>query len=161
EVSSGKHRAVPIDDRPTCQALSPDGTVLAWGSYVPKDQQVAATMIRRRDLTTGKDLPAVPGGAAKAIVHLLAFAPDGRTLAAASHQGNVSLWDMPNAQLRAMLKPEDGRRIMALTFSPDGRTLAVGLGGRDHEPGSIVLWDAPTGRRREVLTGHTNAVWSV
>ena len=161
DVASRKHREIPYVRNATCRALSPDSKVLAWGSYVVKDGQIRDSMIRRRDLVSGKDLPSVPSPAAKPVLQCLAYAPDGRTLAAADIGGSILLWDMPSPQLRATLTREDRRPVMAIAFSPDSKMLAAAIGGRDHEPGVIVLWDTATGRRREVLTGHTNAVWSV
>jgi WD40 repeat protein len=71
-------------------------------------------------------------------VHALAFAPDGKTLAAA-----VDLLDAKNAERVVMLDPATGERVgtdiqgfaqaapRALAFAPDGKTLAVGCVSRE------------------------------
>jgi WD40 repeat protein len=145
-------------------AFSPDGKVLAQMFHIVKDNRLDGAEVRRHDLTTGKDLPALPNTASKDLVFGLTFSPDGRTLAGADSQGNILLWDTTSAKVRATLKQEGKRRVVGLAFAPDGKTLAAAVGdapGRDHQPGLIVLWDVACGQRRLTLTGHTNAVLSV
>jgi WD40 repeat protein len=163
DLPSGKAHA-SLDESPSTLAFSPDGNVLARSAELIKDRQIAAALVRRRNLTTEQDLPALPNTAGKSPLNCLAFAADGRTLAGADYAGNILLWDTATAEVRATLKQEDRRRISALAFAPDGRTLATAVGnrpGRDHEPGLIVLWDAASAQRLLVLTGHTDAVLSV
>jgi WD40 repeat protein len=57
----------------------------------------------------------------------VAFSPDGKTLAAASGDGTVQLWDVVNGSLIEKLKGHSGG-VRAVVFSPDGRTLASGGG---------------------------------
>lgn len=45
---------------------------------------------------------------------------------------------------------------LCVAFSPDGTTLAVG-----YAPCDIILWNARTGERRELLEGHSNWVVSL
>jgi WD40 repeat protein len=164
DIAAGKALSSLPADLSTDLAFSPDGRVLARVVYHIKDKRLDAVEIRRRDVATNQDLPALvpPGG--KSRLHGLAFAPDGRTLAAADYEGHVLLWDTASARLRATLHQEDGWRIASLAFSPDGRLLAAALGepgGRDHVPGMIALWDVATGQRRCLLAGHTDAVTAV
>src|SRR5207244_7767637 len=125
---------------------------------VVKDRQIAASLVRRRDLTKQQDLPELPNTVSKDPLSQLAYSADGRTLAGTDYAGNVILWDTASAKVRATLKQEDRRRIISLAFAPDGKTLAAAVGdrpGRDHEPGLMVLWDAATRPRRATLPGHT------
>jgi hypothetical protein len=85
-------------------------------------------------------------------VNALAFAPDGRTLAAGS--SDVRLWDLRNGNVRATLQGHSGL-VNALVFSPDGRTLA--MGGR-HRDNAARIWDAQSGALIAVLPGHTGWV---
>jgi WD40 repeat protein len=164
DLGSGKVKASLADESTPALAFSPDGKVLARSVYVIKDNQITAVEVRRRDLTSGHDLPALPNTAGKNPLNCIAFSSDGRTLAGADFQGQILLWDTASAEVRTIIKQEDRRRVTSLAFAPDGRTLAATVGdrpGRDHEPGLIVLWDAATGQRRLELTGHTNAVLTV
>jgi WD40 repeat protein len=65
----------------------------------------------------------------------VAFAPDGRLLATADHDGMVKLWNVVTGRLLASL---DGRTnwLGGVAFSPDGRTLAAI--GNDTD---VRLWD--------------------
>ncbi len=99
------------------------------------------------ELATGKEFMRLKTG----LVGPIAFAPDGRLLAAAG-LGAIRLWDIPTGKevLPIQLPPNlrtsylgQPRGISSLTFSPDGKTLATGL-----LDGSILIWDvAPETRQ--------------
>ena len=59
------------------------------------------------------------------MVEDVAFSPDGKTLAMASREGNVQLWDVATGKLLETLKGHSSA-VLAVAFSPDGRTLASG-----------------------------------
>jgi WD40 repeat protein len=79
-------------------------------------------------------------------IHSLAFALDGKTLAAAGGfrdvPGEIKLWDMQTSTERATLRG-DQNGIYALAFAPDGRTLATTSFDQ-----RVALWDVGTGRER-------------
>ncbi len=109
-------------------AVSPDGKLVASG----------AEDVRLWERATGKPVRTieVPGG-----VTCLAFAPDGKTLAAGG--GRVArLYDLQTGQAAAELKPH-ANRVLGLAFSPDGRLLATG-----DAQATIRLWDV---RQRRVV----------
>jgi WD40 repeat protein len=67
--------------------------------------------------------------------HSVTFAPSGRLLATADHDGTVKLWDVATGRQLASLEGHaDG--LSGVAFSPDGRTLAA-IGHDD----DVRLWD--------------------
>jgi eukaryotic-like serine/threonine-protein kinase len=76
----------------------------------------------------------------------VAFAPDGRTLATASADQTVRLWDLSNRdQPRPLGAPLTGHTnvVWGVAFAPDGRTLATASADR-----TVRLWDLRTGTNR-------------
>jgi hypothetical protein len=75
------------------------------------------------------------------MVEDVAFSPDGKTLAMASREGSVQLWDVATGKHLETLKGHSGA-VSAVVFSPDGRTLASG--SHDH---TVRLWNIETRRQ--------------
>ncbi|KMS87018.1 WD-40 repeat protein [Streptomyces regensis] len=96
-------------------------------------------------------------------VYLTSFSPDGNTLATASYDRTVRLWDVTDPNRPAPLgRPLTGHTswVSSAVFSPDGRTLASA--GDD---GTVRLWDVtdpaharPLGKP---LTGHQGTIYLV
>jgi hypothetical protein len=59
-------------------------------------------------------------------MRLIAFAPDGRTLAASERDGILKFWDVVAGDDPVSLGSDPGGEIHTLAFSPDGRWLATG-----------------------------------
>jgi WD40 repeat protein len=91
-------------------------------------------------------------------VRMLAFSPDGKTLAAACDEG-VPLWDAASGRIHETLPVSPSRPAspfelaMSLTFGPSGRTLAVG-----DSTGDITVWDRVTHRALSTLRRHVGPV---
>jgi len=108
-------------------AVSPDGRTLVSGDE--SGVLVFWDLVTRRERARTR--------AAGTVVHTVAFAPDGRTVAASHVKDGgpsvVRLWDAATAQAGATIVRPDGG-VIGIAFSHDGRLLAV--------------WEAPVGAAR-------------
>ncbi len=108
--------------------------------------------------------PAMAPGQHTGSIACLAFSPDGHTLATASMDHSIRLWDARTHQLLAVLHGHLSE-VWALAFSPDGAALVSGA-----KDGSISFWAIPYVPKQELLPegdspiafsrdGHVLAVW--
>ena len=88
-------------------------------------------------------------------VNSVSFSPDGKTLASASDDNTVKLWDVGTGK---ELKTLNGHQafVESVSFSPDGKTLASA--SMDN---TVKLWDVSTGKELKTLNGHQAFVKSV
>ncbi|MDX1548341.1 MAG: hypothetical protein R3247_15185, partial [Rhodothermales bacterium] len=118
-----------------------DNRVLLWrpGGYRP----------------TGHVLGAEAGGGHTSVVLGTAFSPSGDTLASASGDNTIRLWD---AATGAALGTLTGHRsiVNAVAFSPDGRRLASGS-----LDGTAAVWDAATGARLQTVQSEHSGILAV
>jgi WD40 repeat protein/serine/threonine protein kinase len=101
------------------------------------------------DLTTWRPGPVLRGHPAGVVA--VAYAPDGKTIATASHDGTAIIWDLATGQSRVIIRPKVAGTsavpdVWAVSFSPDGSLLATGTYFQ-----VVTLWDAATGRERLAL----------
>ncbi len=82
-------------------------------------------------------------------VSSVAFNPDGQTLASASRDGTIRLWDPHTAQPKTLLIGHT-ETVNGIVFSSDGQTLASV--SRDT---TIRLWDPRNGQHKTTLRAHT------
>jgi WD40 repeat protein len=85
----------------------------------------------------------------------VAFSPDGKTLATASADNTVKLWDTATWKNTATLKGHTDY-VASVAFLRDGKTLATG--SYDH---TARIWDLETEKVLHTLEGHRGAVLSV
>jgi WD40 repeat protein/uncharacterized caspase-like protein len=85
----------------------------------------------------------------------VAFSPDQTTLASASADGRVQLWQLVDGRLRLTLTVKQW--VTSIAFSPDGQILAIAsrdpqqtTGGRH----TLALWNLATGKLLRTLSGH-------
>jgi WD40 repeat protein len=88
-------------------------------------------------------------------VHSVAFSPDGRLLATASHDGTARLWDIASGTQVKLLEGHTGA-VYSVAFSPDGHSVATS--GAD---GLVLVWDVGTGDLLSMLQGHQFGVSTV
>jgi WD40 repeat protein len=121
--------------------FSKDGTLLATGS---RDGTAilwsTATWNRVKTLQNPEQDSQFkqPGG--RGMIDDVGFSPDGKTLALASREGSVQLWDIASGTIRDAFKGHSSA-VTAVVFSPDRRTLASG--GVDQ---TVRLWNVETQR---------------
>lgn len=109
--------------------------------------------IRWWDVATGKELLArnlqIPW------IGVMAFSPDGTTLATGGSRGAVQLWDLATGKQK---RPLGGHQagVLGVAVSPDGRIFATAGGDK-----LIRLWDSTSGKETRQLVGHEEDIWSV
>lgn len=142
--------------------ISPDGRYAATGAgpiSLPTNR-TADTTVRLWDLQTGEEVRTFEGHTNT--VNMVAFSPDGQTIASASWDGAVRLWDAETGEGRVGF---DGHtsRVLSVNFSPDGQSgLSAGCGEFNANnaciKGEIILWDIATGEEIRRFEGHTAAI---
>jgi RNA polymerase sigma factor (sigma-70 family) len=106
-------------------AFSPNGRFLATWSENPFTSS-ATDHVAVWDVTTGRAVTKLLAGGRPIAAGSAAFAPDGRTLATASKDGLIRLWEVATWRVRAELRGHRDR-ITALMFGLDGRLFTGGL----------------------------------
>jgi sugar lactone lactonase YvrE len=112
-------------------ALSPDGTLLATGSY---DQKIKLWRV-----ADGVELRTLSGH--NGAVFGVAFRPDGRLLASASADRTVKLWEVATGERRDTFS-QPLKEQVGVAWSPDGKRLAAA--GADHR---IRIWNVSADAR--------------
>jgi WD40 repeat protein len=102
-------------------ALSPDGKVLARGSYTGR--------IELRNLSDGSE--AIPRIGSAAWVNAVCFSPDGSSLVSGAEDGTISLWDAKTGKPIRILGRHPGA-VARVGFSADGKAVASGSLDKPH-----------------------------
>lgn len=87
-------------------------------------------------------------------VNAVVISRDGSTIASASEDGVIRVWDAVSGETRRTMR--HGSAVNTIALAPDGRLLAAG-----DDDGAVRLWDITTGEQVRTLTGHLDWVWTV
>ena len=132
-IDLGHKRLVPI-------SFSPDSTILASGGR---------RGLKLWNIDTGQIITNV----SESRIRLVAFSPDGRTLAyRVSGEKFTRLWDVTTQTQIGII---ENKSIACWAFSPDGKTLASASSY------VIKLWDVTTEQSIVTFEGHTDRIESI
>jgi WD40 repeat protein len=133
-------------------ALSPDGQTLAVGGY-----RALTPLYDHRvmliSLADGRMLHSLKGHAYA--IYGLAFSPDGKQLASASHDSTLRIWNVETGQSIHTLKGHTNI-VHGVAWSPDGKKIVSGS-----MDGTARIWSAEKGTTEVTLTGHQGDVLPV
>lgn len=142
-------------------AFSPDGKLFAAGTNGAGGELPEPGELHVWDARSGKRLhrwktrESVRPCENRTSATCIAFSPDSRTIAIASSDGSVRLWDVATTAVRRTLNGHQ-QGVRRVAFSPDGRWLASA--GQDN---TLRVWNIESGRqaaRLDVTTAKINAV---
>ena len=87
---------------------------------------------------------------------VVAYNPQGNSLASATADGTVTVWDLGKRRTSADLDGQEPHGFPALAFSPDGALLAFG-----REDNAVSIWNVITSKELTSIIGHTGPVNSL
>ncbi|WP_203791294.1 nSTAND1 domain-containing NTPase [Paractinoplanes rishiriensis] len=129
--------------------ISPDGSAVAGTG------EFTAQLWETRTGSSGATFLWDTGTVHNRSVTAIKFHPDGRTVATASWDGTVALWNT-TARIEALWRTFSAPLVInAIAFRPDGHLLAAASSDN-----TVRLWDTKTGRL-QTLYGHTGVVRAV
>jgi WD40 repeat protein len=130
-------------------AFSPDGQWIVAARNTPSEHGVFVLGIW--DASTGEEVEVMPGDpenpAHTGGITSIVFSPDGRTMATASMDYSIRLWDFEKRQRIATLHGHLNE-VLAIAFSRDGRQIVSGARG-----GGVKLWPTRPQPKDEEFAG--------
>ncbi|MBE9215402.1 CHAT domain-containing protein [Plectonema cf. radiosum LEGE 06105] len=123
-----------------------------WNPWITAENRMQA-ISTLREVVYGFNVKSLKGHTS--FVGSVSFSPDGKTLASASGDKTVKLWDINTSREIKTLKGHI-YSVNSVSFSSDGKTLASAS-----QDSTVKLWDINSGRELKTLIGHTDPVYSV
>jgi WD40 repeat protein len=120
-------------------AFSQDSRHVTFISHA-RVPEVWDVVTRQKVVPSGPD--DVRGARERQLSAVIALSPDDAWLAASTHFGGVTVWDMQKEQLLLAL-PEERSEVKSLAWSPNRELLAA-----SYSDGSLALWNVPRIRAR-------------
>ncbi len=140
-------------DGKTIASASSDKTVKIWDAQTGKPIQTLKGhqyyAVKKRFLASGFYIRT------HNIINSVVFSPDGKTIASASLDRTVIIWDVKTGKPIKTLKGHQDD-VTSVVFSPDGKTIASASSDK-----TVKIWDAQTGKPIKILKGHQDDVTSV
>src|SRR5262249_34245400 len=121
-------------------AFAPDNSTLAVCGFEFKDGKAVGTV---RLMDTNRAALQQKLFSHGSHVISVVCSPDGKTLAAGCHEGEITIWSAATGEIRKKLKASGS--IAAIAFSPDSMQLISG-GSR----GDVFIWDLADGKSHEL-----------
>jgi WD40 repeat protein len=87
-------------------------------------------------------------------IYGITISPDNKTVASASAEKTIDLWDLQTNKKLQTLKGHTGR-VYDVYFSPDGKRLVSASDDR-----KIIIWEVKTGRILNTLEGHQERIYT-
>jgi WD40 repeat protein/anti-sigma factor RsiW len=134
-------------------AFSPDEHYVLTGDGATRGDESTPGLVGLWDIQTGKRIRRMEGHT-KAI-SCVAFSPDGRCAASASHDQTVRLWDVETGRELHSFVGHQGI-VERVAFSPDGRRLLSTSVDK-----TLRLWDVKNRRELCRFEGHLDSVMGV
>ena len=138
DVISGKQ----MDIQSTCSdplsaALSPDGSLLAYAMH---NKVILHNFINNSDntITINEILPYNP-------IHVIAFNPDGNTMAVGDEKGMISVWDI-NKHSKLQSFVGHSKQIAKLIYTNNGKKLIS-----SSQDKTIIIWDPITAKQIDII----------
>jgi WD40 repeat protein/serine/threonine protein kinase len=120
-------------------AFGPDGKLAC--SAGPDGKHAT---IELRDPTTGRIDRSI--STARGACNCLAWSNDGKLLAAASLQGDVTVWDAEAVSLPRLRTWHVDQQVWGLALSPTGQVVVAACGDEGEKFGKVYLWDIRSGQ---------------
>uniref|UniRef100_UPI00260A54EC nSTAND1 domain-containing NTPase n=1 Tax=Mastigocoleus sp. MO_188.B34 TaxID=3036635 RepID=UPI00260A54EC len=125
-----------------------------WKSQVPNDIKKKIQIVINQPIHSFIEAKHTIKGHKEAVTRVV-LSPDGKTIASASLDETVKLWDAQNRQLIHTLEGHKNE-VWSVVFSPDGKTIVSAS-----TDGILKLWDAQNRQLIHTWEGHKNSVMSV